>query len=495
MCLLGFSTSNARNWSAEDDFYQQRYTEEFSDLIYEPYPTDLIPENMSAEEIDYILSKGENLFTASKSSQRRIAQEDEKILDITTTEYGQLSLILDEKHGETATKIIVSGPMDWVDFAALWDCAIEDNLIVLDLKNAQIKDNTIPDYALYDPIQFSTGHWLAIEKIILPENIVKIGIAAFPMMRLTEINIPSSLQILGDTAFAYDYWLNCKMVIPEGVEDIGHQVFDNCRSLWSAPILPSSLKKIKSGAFFNTPFEHIGLNEGLEFIGSGAFQSSGLKDLSIPESIVEIEPMAFQLCAGLEQISLPETLEEISYGLFSFCYGLKEIKIPSNAKVIAPSAFMSCTRLRKVIFQESLELIDKEAFYGCAIDSLILPRNLKTIVNNCFSILNLQTVYCESETPPLCESGDHGGPFLDKWISRIVLYVPVGCKELYAAQWQWNMFKEIIETDEFPTSRVEAVMPGKVIDRKIYDLYGREIATPAPGQIYIQDGKKMVSPR
>ncbi len=58
---------------------------------------------------------------------------------------------------------------------------------------------------------------------------------------------------------------------------------------------------------------------------------------------------------------------------------------------------------------------------------------------------NLTQIYCKATTPPTI--GFFGGPF-DNNIEHFILYVPVGCKELYANDDAWGYnFKNIQETD------------------------------------------------
>ena len=132
-----------------------------------------------------------------------------------TEDYGQLKSILEANKGTEIDSLVVVGPMNKDDFKAIWDCAVYGNMHVLNLENATMENNAIPDYALYDPIQFETGFWLKIRRIILPEGIIGIGKAAFPFMGLEEINIPSTVREIGSTAFGYDRWLNCELIIPE----------------------------------------------------------------------------------------------------------------------------------------------------------------------------------------------------------------------------------------------------------------------------------------
>lgn len=83
-------------------------------------------------------------------------------IDVTTSDYGQLETLLAEKGGDSATTISVSGPIDASDFNAIWECAAKGNLRILNLSRSEIKDNIIPDYALYNTLQFEAGHWLSI---------------------------------------------------------------------------------------------------------------------------------------------------------------------------------------------------------------------------------------------------------------------------------------------------------------------------------------------
>ncbi len=50
-----------------------------------------------------------------------------------------------------------------------------------------------------------------------------------------------------------------------------------------------------------------------------------------------------------------------------------------------------------------------------------------------------------------------------------------------------------IETDTFPSSAIDGVViDGKAQDGNTYDLCGRRIETPVPGNIYIQNGQKIL---
>ena len=417
-----------------------------------------------------------------------------------TNDYGQLRSILEANKGSEIDSLIVVGPMNKENFKAIWDCAVYGNMQVLNLENATMENNAIPDYALYQPIQFETGFWLKMRHIILPEGIVSIGKAAFAFMGLEEINIPTTVREIGSTAFGYDRWLNCKLVIPEGVEEIRYQTFNECNRLTITPRLPKSLIKIGEHAFSMTRFDNLIFPDGLEEIGQGAFQDCGLSSVYLPKTCTTIGNMAFQLSKNIREIVLPENLECIPFGLFSMCDGLEILKIHDNCKRIEASAFMLCSNLREISFNQKLEAIGEDAFYGCYLTTLNLPPSLCQLGASSFGGMSqtLHEVRCAAKIPPICkESISYPGelPFTPPYdeSEEFTLYVPYGSKEAYSTQWGWNCFFKIVETDDFPFSGVhDTVINENRQDNSIYDLSGRKIETPTPGNIYIRNGKKIL---
>ena len=419
-----------------------------------------------------------------------------------TDDYGQLKSILDANSGNEIDSLVVVGPMNKDDFKAIWDCAVYGNMQVLNLENATMDNNAIPDYALYDPIQFESGFWLKIRRIILPEGVVSVGKAAFPFMGLEEINIPSTVRKIGSTALAYDRWLNCEIVIPEGVEEIKYQTFNECNRLTIAPRLPESLRIIGEHAFSMTRFDNLAFPDGLEEIGQGAFQDCGLTRVHLPNSCTNIGNMAFQLSKKIKEIVMPANLEYIPFGLFSMCDGIDTLSIHDNCRHIEEAAFMLCSNLREVRFNQKLETIGYDAFYGCALTTLNLPPSLYQLGALSFGSMSLHEVRCAAKVPPVCiENASYPGelPFtLPAKNEEFTLYVPYGSKDAYSAAWGWDCFDRIEETDVFPWSGIYNVTINgneKDSEAPLYDLCGRKVENPQPGSIYIQSGKKILIKR
>ena len=96
-----------------------------------------------------------------------------------------------------------------------------------------------------------------------------------------------------------------KVVIENGVTNIGTQAFKNCRFLTSITI-PNSVTSIGSSAFENCSF---------------------LTSIAIPNSVTSIEEYAFYGCYNLKKITIGKTIENIGKNAFRECYNIQSIII------------------------------------------------------------------------------------------------------------------------------------------------------------------------
>ena len=56
----------------------------------------------------------------------------------------------------------------------------------------------------------------------------------------------------------------------------------------------------------------------------------------------------------------------------------------------------------------------------------------------------------------------------------------------------WKDFDRIEEVEEFPEAGVKPCIPDDMPDDgRLFDLDGRKVKIPAPGQIYIRNGRKI----
>ena len=161
----------------------------------------------------------------------------------------------------------------------------------------------------------------------------------------THVTIDSSVRRLCD-------WLldpsisNCYNIrlttaeLPEGLESIGDFAFSRCVSLTQINI-PSTVKVIGNRAFGDClRLESVVLPQGLEQLGELAFIGcSSLLSITIPPMIKAIEKYTFNGCASLRDVYLSEGLESIGDEAFSLCPFLRHISIPPTVKEISPHTF------------------------------------------------------------------------------------------------------------------------------------------------------------
>lgn len=377
--------------------------------------------------------------------------------DAKVSEFGQLKAVLSE-NWDKIDSLSVSGPINAQDFRTMWECAFYGSLNVLNLENAQVENCKIPDWAFYDSEkQFFEPDYgiihLNIRKIILPDDIVEIGLGAFNRLNLEEINLPASLRKLNLYSFAYCYKLKFdSLVIPEGVTEIPGGCFLNCQSIRKLS-LPSTVRIIGDVAFNNTRIEDVEFPEGLESLGMSAFEGS-----------------------NLEKAILPESCQELGDRVFSLCYFLKELRLPEGIKKIPVSFAYSSIGLENVYIPESVEEIGSGAFESCN---------------------NLSKIYSLSTTPPDCANNR---VFSETNPDKVAVYVPIGSAGLYRNAQGWNYFTNFIETDYFPEAGIDGVKTDSPNRSKIYWANGNlnieilnDIELPVSYSVYTIDGKMIQS--
>jgi hypothetical protein len=283
--------------------------------------------------------------------------------------------------------------------------------------------------------------------IIIPETVTysdteytvtSIGESAFYYCtKLTSINLPASLTLIVDGAFAscnclqeisiseanenytsiegvvYDKNVSTLVCCPNGksgvftvpssVTSIGGWAFYCCGSLTGIK-LPSSLTSIGNGAFSGcSSLTSIELPSSVTSIGDYAFYGcSSLTSINLPASLTTIGYCAFVSCSSLTSIDLPSSLTTIGAYAFYGCSSLTSIDLPSSLTTIGYCAFSYCSSLTSIELSTSLSTIDAYAFYYCTkLTSIDLPTSLSVIGAGAFEgCYSLKTVICLNPEPP-----------------------------------------------------------------------------------------------
>ena len=265
------------------------------------------------------------------------------------------------------------------------------------------------------------------------------------------VSVPSSLggypvKVIEFEAFKDNSAVKT-VTVPETVESIGDNAFENCVNL-TVLNLPANLTNIGSDIVCGTPiFEdskywegdllYIGtyllayddssenteiiIKDGTTLIAAFTFSFTDIQSVKLPESLKVIGSMAFSYCENLKSIIFPQNLETIGFWAFENCTGITEIEIPASVKNLGESAFYGaknlskatlpdnievipmgifedCTNLKNVQIPSTVKSINDFAFYNTGLETVTIPKNVEFVASDAFvSCKNLTAINVEKE--------------------------------------------------------------------------------------------------
>ena len=157
-----------------------------------------------------------------------------------------------------------------------------------------------------------------------------------------------------------------KVVIEDGVTDIGDCAFFCCTNLTSITI-PNSVTCIGDDVFKGCgSLTSISIPNSVTSIGNFAFfYCTNLTSITIPNSVTCIGDDVFECCGSLTSISIPNSVTSLGENAFSFCLGLTSITIPNSVTSLGENAFFFCLGLTSITFEGSTPPeFGKDVFYS-----------------------------------------------------------------------------------------------------------------------------------
>lgn len=228
---------------------------------------------------------------------------------------------------------------------------------------------------------FSFSDFTNLKHATLPRTLVEIPQKAFFNCPLTTINLPGTVEKIGNYAFKGTS-LSGSLYLPNSLKTIGIGAFDSLK-LTGTLTIPDSVTTISNEAFYNNKFTKlvISQNSSLTTIGNNAFRNNQISNaIALPKSVTTIGNNTF--CNN----SIPELA--LNYGLKSignYAFGTNKItgtiNIPVTVEKIDAQAFKS-NQIEAVIFNKdsALTTLGSYAFAQNKISNVIMiPKNLKAL--------------------------------------------------------------------------------------------------------------------
>ena len=205
----------------------------------------------------------------------------------------------------------------------------------------------------------------------------------------------------------------CNLSIGDNVVNIPAYSFYKCKGL-NSPQIPNSVLTIGDSAFYmvpnivyngtatGSPWGALSVNGYYE---DGLFYTSMAKDtlvsalgtlvsVIIPNTVVSIQPNAFNGCAALRTLTIGQSVRNIGNNAFTGCTSLDSISIGPSVKNIGGYAFSGCTSLSNVNVPDSVEIIGEYAFNACSsLTTLTIGKSVNNIGQYAFrNCRNLTTM-------------------------------------------------------------------------------------------------------
>ncbi len=224
-----------------------------------------------------------------------------------------------------------------------------------------------------------------IEVVIFPESLKQIGDYAFmDCFNLKEAKLPSNLKAVGEGAF---YNSNVEIAdvdfgsIPATLAQVGNYGFYNL----AVANLPAHIQVGDASFNYSQYYDHAD-ESGFVFIGDVLIKYLGDEThVEIPQGTTLVNSFAFSDNQFVETVSIPQTVHKLGLGAFYYCENLKQVNFEQGLKIIMDSAFEGCSSLTQVQLPDGLETLGAFVFVDCPnLSDIYVPSTVKYIYSDTF---------------------------------------------------------------------------------------------------------------
>ena len=146
-----------------------------------------------------------------------------------------------------------------------------------------------------------------------------------------------------------------KLVVSEGITEIGNSLFDHCRNI-AAASFPNTLTRIGKRAFFAYADGELAALEfpsSVTTIGDEAFSDQGMTSVTLPKTLTTLGTYLFRSADNLQSVWVE--CAEIPAFCFVSCGKLSQMTLSKNVKKIGANIINYCTQLKTITYEGSLE--------------------------------------------------------------------------------------------------------------------------------------------
>lgn len=311
----------------------------------------------------------------------------------------------------------------------------------------------------------------------------------------------SELQTIKDYAFFRCVSLN-NFDMPNTTLSVGNSSFRYNSSLTNIH-LSTSLNYIDEYAFGECGFSQITLPESLANIQAGAFiNNEHLQEITLPERLQGLGSAAFENNSALESVTFHTAIETMTIGsnAFNLCPMLNKVYI-TNLNSFAQTNFNNAKanpantsqhiydangkEIINVVLPKGTKYVNNNAFNGCAyIESIEMPATMDHVNDDIFYDCSaLKDVYCYAEDVPDF-IGVNDPSNMAAIFKQSTLHVPFGSEAKYQKdkEW-WGRFGSIKGCDPQPTQVVEKIdLSTRTVNLKRGTAYNEQKITISPAE-------------
>jgi hypothetical protein len=325
--------------------------------------------------------------------------------------------------------------------------------------------------------------------VTIPKNVTSIGYNVFTGC----INLASISIAQGNPK--YDSRNNCNAIVettnntviigcknstfPSTVKAIGSNAFNGMGL--TEVVIPDNIESIASSAFTNDDITTVFIGKGVKAMGNGDNPFKYNENLSNITVASEnpyfdsrdncnaiIETATNTLMVGCQTTVIPNSVTEIDEVAFSGCSNLATLTIPDGVTKIGIRAFRDCSSLQSVDIPDGVTKIQMWAFEGCS---------------------GLTDVYCHAANVPSTDSDAFEGVK----VADATLHVPAASIDAYKAAEPWSGFGKIVALPSVEPDAIQGVTSADASDNVWYTLDGMKLqGEPTVPGVYVKDGKKVV---